>query len=67
MITEHHILSNFNQEINEMEEESRLMYFASEIIEGTFNFFKIRRISSKVGKPPFNLKDMIKLIFLRPY
>lgn len=63
MITEHHILSNFNQEINEMEEEFRLMYFASEIVEGTFNFFKIRRISSKVGKPPFNLKDMIKLIF----
>lgn len=63
MITENYILSNLNQRIDEMEEEFKLMYFASEIVDGTFNFFKIERITSNVGKPPFNLKDMIKLIF----
>lgn len=33
------------------------------IIDGTFNFFKIERDTSCPGKPPFNLKDIIKLIF----
>lgn len=33
------------------------------IIDGTFNFFKIERDTSGPGKPPFNLKDIIKLIF----
>jgi hypothetical protein len=46
-----------------MEDEFQLMYLASTIVDGTFNFFKIERKISNVGKPPFNLKDMIKLIF----
>ena len=46
-----------------MEEEFQLMYFASEIVDGAFNFFKIERKTSNVGKPPFDLKYMIKLIF----
>ena len=46
-----------------MEEEFQFMYLASEIVEGTFKFFKIERITSGPGKPPFNFKDMIKLIF----
>ena len=31
--------------------------------DGAFNYFKIERKLSNVGKPPFNLKYMIKLIF----
>lgn len=46
-----------------MEEEFQLMYLASSIVDGTFNFFKIERKVSNVGKPSFELKDMIKLIF----
>ena len=39
------------------------MYLASIIVDSAFNFFKIERITSDKGKPPFKLKDMIKLIF----
>ena len=46
-----------------MEDEFQLMYLASKIVDGTFNFFKIEQKISNVGKPPFDLKDMIKLIF----
>ena len=63
MILNCHILRDFSREIDEMEEEFQLMYLASEIVDGTFNFFKIERKTSNVGKPPFELKDMIKLIF----
>ena len=50
-------------EIEEMEDEFQLMYFASTIVDSTFNFFKIEQKISNVGKPPFDVKDMIKLIF----
>ena len=63
MVLNCNILRDFNREIDEMEEEFQIMYFASEIVDGTFKFFKIERKTSNVGKPPFNLKDMIKLIF----
>lgn len=33
------------------------------IIDSTFNFFKIERDTSGSGKPPFNLNDIIELIF----
>ena len=58
-----YILSDKSREIEEMEDEFQLMYLASTIVDGTFNFFKIERKISNVGKPPFDLKDMIKLIF----
>ena len=63
MILNCNILRNFGREIGGMEEEFQLMYLASEIVDGTFNYFKIERITSNVGKPPFDLKDMIKIIF----
>ena len=63
MILNYYILSGINEEIDEMEEEFQLMYLASEIVDCAFNFFEIERKISKVGKPPFDLKDMIKLIF----
>ena len=65
MILDSKILRNFDMEIEKMEEEFQLMYFASIIVDGAFNFFKIERKVSNVGKPPFDLKDMIKLIFYR--
>lgn len=64
MILNRYILNDFSGEIEKMEEEFQLMYLASEIIDGTFNFFKIERDTSGPGKPPFNLKDIIKLIFM---
>ena len=63
MILNCNILRNFGREIGGMEEEFQLMYLASEIVDGTFKYFKIERKTSNVGKPPFDLKDMIKLIF----
>ena len=63
MVLNCNILRDFSREIDEMEEEFQIMYFASEIVDGTFKFFKIERKTSNVGKPPFNLKGMIKLIF----
>ena len=63
MIWNNNILSDKSREIDEMEEEFQLMYLASEIVDGTFKYFKIERKTSNVGKPPFDLKDMIKLIF----
>ncbi len=39
-----------------MEEEFQLMYLASLIADGTFNFFKIERRISNMRKPPFDLK-----------
>ena len=63
MILNCNILRDFSREIGGMEEEFQLMYLASEIVDGTFKYFKIERKISNVGKPPFDLKDMIKLIF----
>ena len=63
MILNNYILSDKNREIEDLEDEFQLMYLASTIIDCTFNFFKIERKISNVGKPPFDLKDMIKLIF----
>ena len=63
MIWNNYILSDKSREIDEMEEEFQLMYLASVIVDGAFNYFKIERKTSNVGKPPFELKDMIKLIF----
>ena len=57
------ILRDFSDGIDEMAEEFQLMYLASEIIDGTFNFFKIKRDTSGPGKPPYDFKCMIKLIF----
>ena len=67
MILNNYILNDLSWEINEMEEEFQLMYLASSIVDGAFNFFKIERKVSNVGKPPFDLKDMIKLIFYGLY
>ena len=39
-----------------MEEEFQLMYLASSIEDMTFNFFKINRKISNVGKPLLTLK-----------
>lgn len=63
MISDCKILRDFSMEIGKMEGEFQLMYFASTIVDGAFDFFKIERKVSNVGKPPFDLKDMIKLIF----
>ena len=63
MILDNYILKDVSKEIDEMEKEFQFMYLASEIVDGTFKFFKIERITSGPGKPPFDLKDMIKLIF----
>ena len=63
MISDCKILRDFSIEIGKMEDEFHLMYCASTIVDGVFNFFKIERKVSNVGKPPFNLKDMVKLIF----
>ena len=63
MLLDRYILNDSSWEIEKMEEEFQIMYLASEIIDGTFNFFKIERDTSGPGKPPFDLKDMIKLIF----
>ena len=52
MILNNNILRDLNREIDKMENEFRLMYFASEIVDGTFNYFKIERKTSNVGKPP---------------
>ena len=57
------ILRDFSDEIDEMVEEFQLMYLASEIIEGAFNFFEIKHDTSGPGKPPYDFKCMIKLIF----
>ena len=61
------ILRDFSDEIDEMVEEFQLMYLASEIIDGAFNFFEIKGDTSGSGKSPYDFKCMIKLIFLWLY
>lgn len=63
MISDCKILRDFSMEIGKMEDEFQLMYFSSTIVDGAFDFFKIERKVSNVGRPPFDLKDMMKLIF----
>ena len=43
------------------------MYLASVIVDDAFNYFKIERKLSNVGKPPFNLKIYDKTNFLWLY
>lgn len=62
MISNISILGNENSEFIEMDDDYKLMFLTSEIVNGAFEFFKIERKSSKVGRPAFELKDMIKLI-----
>ena len=52
MILNNYILRDFNKEIDEMENEFQLMYLASTIVDGTFNYFKIKRNTSNVRKSP---------------
>ena len=63
MISDCKILRDFSMEIGKMEDEFQLMYFASAIFDGTFDFFKIEWKVSNIERPPFDLKDMMKLIF----
>ena len=63
MISDCKILRDFSMEIGKMEDEFQLMYFASAIFDGTFDFFKIEWKVSNIKRPPFDLKDMMKLIF----
>ncbi len=63
MILNSLILSDKSSEIDEMDEEYQIMYLESYIVDSAFNFFKIKQITSGKGKPPFELKNMIKLIF----
>jgi len=46
-----------------MEDEFQIMYLTPSIVDGAFDFFKIELKVPNVRKPPFDLKDMIKLIF----
>ena len=63
IILNNYILSDKSGEIEEMGDEFQLMYLASTIVDGTFNFFKNDRKIFNIGKPSFDLKNMIKLIF----
>ena len=56
MILNCNILRDFGREIGGMEEEFQLMYLASEIVDGTFKYFKIERKTSNVRKLPFDLR-----------
>ena len=50
-----------NYQFNERWEK---LLIASEIVDGTFNYFKIERILKNKGRNPWDLKNMIKLMFL---
>ena len=53
IVLNNYILIDLTMEIEEMGEEFQFMYLASEIVDGTFKFFKIERITLDSGKPPF--------------
>ncbi len=36
--------------------------FASLIVDATFNYFQIERIDKKLGKKPWDLKNMMKML-----
>ena len=40
------------------------LVMGSEIVDATFNYFQIERIAKEGGRNPWDLKNMIKLIFL---
>ena len=46
------------------EERWEKLLIASEIVDATFNYFQIEPILKKKGRNPWNLKNMIKLIYL---
>lgn len=46
------------------EERWEKLYLASEIVDATFNYFQIEYILKDKGRKPWDLKNMIKLIFL---
>ena len=46
------------------EERWEKLYLASEIVDATFNYFQIEYILKDKGRNPWDLKNMIKLIFL---
>ena len=65
MILNNYILRDSSREIDEMEEEFQLMYLASTIVDGAFNYFNIERKTSNVGKPPFDLRyDKTNLLWI---
>ena len=49
------ILRDFSGEIDKLSEEFQFMYLASKIINGSFNFFKIKCSTSNPGKSPYNI------------
>ena len=40
------------------------LFFASQIVDATFDYFQIERIRSKFGCPPWDLRNMMKLLHL---
>lgn len=46
------------------EERWEKLYLASEIVDATFNYFQIEYILKDKGRNPWDLKNMIKLMFL---
>ena len=46
------------------EERWEKLLLASEIVDGTFNYFQIERFLKNKGRDPWDLKNMIKLIYL---
>ena len=48
----------------EYEERWEKLLLSSEIVDGTFNYFQIERIENDKGRTPWDLKNMIKLMFL---
>ena len=54
----------FSKEIYEEELLLQKLTFASSIVDATFDYFKIKRILKYKGRPPWDLKNMMKLIHL---
>ncbi len=48
----------------EFEDHLNKLVIASEIVDGTFRFFDIKRVDKNTGRNPWDLKNMIKLMFL---
>ena len=48
----------------EFEERWEKLLLASEIVDATFNYFQINRILKGKGRCPWDLKNMIKLMYL---
>ena len=54
----------FSKEIYEEELLLQKLTFASSIVDATFDYFKIKRILKYKSRPPWDLKNMMKLIHL---